>query len=107
MADAWYRACSNDYFCGNGDFFACAGNYHEQIREEQEELARKAAQAGQLPVYGIALIAVVGVLFLIGVVFICYMASREKKGTPVFAHLSTPGPTMTKATPAEPADSKI
>ena len=26
-ADAWYRACANDMFCGGCDYFACAYDY--------------------------------------------------------------------------------
>ena len=26
FAESWYRACANDLFCGDGDFFDCAGD---------------------------------------------------------------------------------
>jgi hypothetical protein len=27
--DAFYTACKNDYFCGDGDFWACSADYRE------------------------------------------------------------------------------
>lgn len=45
FADAWYRACANDYFCGSGDYFACAGDYHAQLAAEAAEAAANATAA--------------------------------------------------------------
>jgi len=44
FADAWYRACANDLFCGTGDFFSCAGDYHAQIEQEAAIAVRLAAE---------------------------------------------------------------
>lgn len=44
FADAWYRACANDLFCGTGDYFSCAGDYHAQIEQEAAIAVRLAAE---------------------------------------------------------------
>lgn len=44
FADAWYRACANDLFCGTGDYFSCAGDYHDQIAQEAAIEARLVAE---------------------------------------------------------------
>ena len=87
FADAWYRACANDLFCGTGDYFACAGDYHAQI--EAEAAAQEAAR-GKVPDYGIALIAVAAVILVCLVVCLCVLAGREKAGKPVFQPMSSP-----------------
>jgi len=89
FADAWYRACANDLFCGGGNFFECAGDYHEQLAADA--LAAESA----LPVYGTVLIIVTAVLVALFCLAVCFMARREKKGSPVFAPLDKPNhPTL-------------
>ena len=91
FADAWHRACANDLFCGGGDFFECAGNYHEQLAADA--LAAESA----LPVYGIVIIVVVSVLALVCILCVLCMIRKEKKGEPVFTNMDkTPHPTLSK-----------
>ena len=91
FADAWHRACANDLFCGGGDFFECAGNYHEQLAADA--LAAESA----LPVYGIVIIVVVSVLALVCILCVLCMIRKEKKGEPVFTNMDkTPHPTSSK-----------
>jgi len=52
-ADAWYRACANDLFCGGGNYFECANDYHTQVAREEAiarevEANRTAALAAEL-----------------------------------------------------------
>ena len=84
FADAWYRACSNDLFCGSGNFFACAGNYHEQLKADVEAAKRA------IPVYGIVLLIVTGVLALLCCVSVTYIIRKEKKGEPLFISVGDP-----------------
>ena len=47
-ADAFYRACANDYFCDSGSFWTCHAEYHAHLAElaanktkaEEEEAAK-------------------------------------------------------------------
>ena len=88
--DAWFQACKNDMFCGNGDFFSCAATY------EMEDAAAKAAQAlaaeaqaearnakGNAQLWtgvGIIGIALLGAIFL----FLFYVIKREREKKPLF-----------------------
>ena len=54
-ADAFYRACANDYFCESGNFFTCHAEYHAH-------LAELAAKDKGLPAWAIALIVVLSLL---------------------------------------------
>ena len=95
FAEAWYRACANDLFCGDGDYFQCAGDYHAQLANEtywaefraNQTAAALAAESGRLPPYGIAIIAVAAALSLLLLICICCMARQEKKGKPVFTNM--------------------
>ena len=49
-ADAFYRACANDYFCDSGSFWTCHAEYHAHLEElaanktkAEEEEAKKEA----------------------------------------------------------------
>jgi len=109
FADAWYRACANDNFCGNGDFFECAGDYHAQLandtywaeRRANETLAAMlAANEGALPNYALAIIVVVAVLALVFFLCIVVMACKEKSGSPVFTDMKKAAATGAELTGA-------
>jgi len=96
--DAWYLACSNDYFCGSGDFFECAVDYFaEEARNKtlNEELARNrtrdAAKGGgdDVEAWAIALIAILGGFILVACAGIYFMVMREKRGKPIFQAMTT------------------
>jgi folate receptor len=42
-ADAWYRACANDLFCGDGNYFGCSHDYHARLDAQTAEAAALAA----------------------------------------------------------------
>jgi len=42
-ADSWFRACANDLFCGSGDYFECAGEYHTYLAEQEAAAAAAVA----------------------------------------------------------------
>ena len=54
-ADAFYRACANDYFCDSGSFWTCHAEYHAHLEAEKNKDT-------DLPAWAIALIAVLAVL---------------------------------------------
>ena len=94
FADSWYRACAQDYFCGDGDYFSCATDYHS----EQARLAALAAervanmtsalaglayiQSLQDWVIPVAVIGAILLLVLCG--FTIFLICKEKSGEPVF-----------------------
>jgi folate receptor len=92
FADAWYRACANDLFCGGGDYFDCANDYHAQVANDTywEELrANQTAAAladakGALPTYGMALVVAAAVVAVLLLACVCLMAQKERAGKPVF-----------------------
>jgi folate receptor len=49
--DAWYLACRNDMFCGDGDYFSCAASYEQldaielQRQLDEEKRLREDAEA--------------------------------------------------------------
>lgn len=89
FADAWHRACSEDYFCGTGDFFQCAGDYHAQLESEAAAAALVAAKE-PLPGWAAAVIAIVVVLAAALLLFLFYMAKKEKAGKPIFTNMDGP-----------------
>jgi len=109
MADSWYRACKNDLFCGTGDYFACAGDYHAQLAAEaanttywaarfaNESAAKLAAaqreaeeNANKLPQFGVVIIIVAVSMVLLLVLCTVSMAHSEKAGRPVFKPAAAP-----------------
>jgi hypothetical protein len=74
FCDAWYTACYNDYFCGQGSYFECAA-YYEENQASKEEKEKDALVIGM---------SITGVLAAIGICFACFLVSREKRGKPVF-----------------------
>jgi len=82
--NAWYDACFDDYFCGNGDFFSCA-----MIPPEEEPLVIEGSskKSKKTPQSAIALI----VCLLAAVLCLCFCASfmvkRERQGEPIFERL--------------------
>lgn len=95
FADAWHRACANDFFCGDGDFFSCANDYHAQVANDavlaanSASLALSAAEeeAKKLPGWAAAVIAIASALALLLLLFVCHMARKEKQGSPIFTNL--------------------
>ena len=73
-ADAFYRACANDYFCDSGSFWDCHAEYHAHLAElaanktkAEEKLkleleAEKKNKDKGLPAWAIALIVVLSLL---------------------------------------------
>ena len=97
------------HFCGNGDFFECAGDYHAQLandtywaeRRANETLAAMlAANEGALPNYALAIIVVVAVLALVFFLCIVVMACKEKSGSPVFTDMKKAAATGAELTGA-------
>ena len=78
--NAWYNACYNDYFCGNGSYFECARLYNEfdNISILQEEVENK-INTGL--VVGLIVAAIIVIILCISVV---YIISRERNGKPMF-----------------------
>jgi len=74
FCDAWYTACYNDYFCGQGSYFQCAA-YYEDNKASFEEKEDKALKIG---------LSVTGVVALLAICFAWCLIHREKKGQPLF-----------------------
>lgn len=87
--DAWYDACYEDYFCGAGSYFSCAADLSPSDSPEvvEVEVSKKKTKK-ELPASMIILIVVLGVLFVLISVLVCFMYSSERKGKPVFKPLS-------------------
>jgi len=79
FADAWYRACANDLFCGGGNYFECAGDYHEQLAND--------ALIASITVPIVA--SVLGALLLCCRLWLICMIRREKQGKPVFTNMES------------------
>lgn len=111
FADAWYRACANDLFCGTGDYFGCAGDYHAQLaaeaanetfwaaRRANESAARLAAaqreadeNAESLPIWGIVVVIVACFLVVAVGCGLVSMVTREKSGKPIFKPMGGASP---------------
>ena len=99
FADSWYRACAEDYFCGTGDYFDCANNYHsEQARlaalaaEREANLTAALAnvQSDDLQNWVIPVAVVGAILILILCGFTILLICKEKSGEPVFKSLGDP-----------------
>ena len=73
--DAWFDACRNDYFCGQGSFFECEAFYWENL-EESKKIKDKGLQIG---------LSVAAVFAFVALVFSCFLVRKERKGSPVFA----------------------
>mmetsp|Transcript_4394 Transcript_4394/g.7567 ORF Transcript_4394/g.7567 Transcript_4394/m.7567 type:complete len:295 (+) Transcript_4394:152-1036(+) len=79
--DAWYTACADDYFCGDGDYFACANQY-----EASDSAAASSSDDG-MDGGVIAVIIVGAVLLLLSCIVLAFFVVRERAGRPVFAPL--------------------
>lgn len=102
FCDSWHTACSNDYFCGTGDYFECAAYYEDNLAANisaaiqanitaAEEAATAAAVSGGSSSSSnntglIIGLSIVGVLAAVGLLFAGFLVSREKQGNPVFSH---------------------
>jgi hypothetical protein len=75
FCDAWYTACYNDYFCGEGSYFGCAAYYDENFDSSSDDKENKALIAG---------LTVTGALAVVGIFFACLLVQREKSGKPMF-----------------------
>jgi len=115
-ADSWYRACANDLFCGGGNYFECANDYHGQVaaevalaaevaanatRDAAAELERLRAAANEteetLPSWAVAAIVAVGVIAIIFFSCLCVMFQKEKAGEPIFTPVGGAKPATGKA----------
>jgi len=78
--DAWFTACRNDLFCGNGDYFACNENFWETstTASPKEEDERDIS---------IAFIIIVCIIACIFIAAIACMITKEKQGKPMFGPL--------------------
>jgi len=114
VCDSWFRACAEDRFCGGGDYFQCANDFHADEggyrarldalqRNETRTAARAAELAAELereraqnrsndddslPGWAIALIAVGGVLAIGFGACALFMVGQEKQGKPIFKPMS-------------------
>ena len=82
--DAWYRACYNDLFCASdgGSYYSCAMEY---------AAADAAATDDHTLDIILGVMMAVIVMIVIGLLgFICFVRNREKRGNPYFAPLDTP-----------------
>lgn len=91
--NAWYDACANDYFCGQGSFFECEAFYWENQENKElkakEEIAAKEMAKEEEETGLIIGLSVAGALALIGVTYSCFLISKEKSGHPIFAPSNT------------------
>lgn len=87
FADAWHRACANDYFCGgfDGNFFSCAASYHQQVESDAAAQERADENAANVRTAVIASVASVAGLLLLCLLCIC--CKEKATGTPVFTNL--------------------
>ena len=76
-ADAFYRACANDYFCDSGSFWTCHAEYHAHLKSEAEK------DEG-LPAWAIALIVVLSAAGLLCCILFVVLVVKEKQGKPMF-----------------------
>ena len=103
-ADAFYRACANDYFCDSGSFWTCEALYHQELernatraaelaanktKAEEEEAARLKAELEAekdkgLPAWAIALIVVLSAAGLLCCILFVVLVVKEKQGKPMF-----------------------
>mmetsp|Transcript_27758 Transcript_27758/g.52296 ORF Transcript_27758/g.52296 Transcript_27758/m.52296 type:complete len:294 (+) Transcript_27758:70-951(+) len=85
FCDSWYTACANDYFCGEGDFFACSADYDktQAMIASKEAAALEEEENKKMTGLVIGLI-VVGALAVVGVNAAAFLYYREKQGNPVF-----------------------
>jgi folate receptor len=114
-ADSWFRACGHDLFCGNGDYFACAGKYHQHLEDEAAREAELALNATRLaaeqaaalaaasdsksvPGWAIAVIVVSCAGLALLAVGTIMMYSAEKRGSPIFTSLDKVKSPKTSAT---------
>jgi len=99
-ADAFYRACANDYFCDSGSFWDCHAEYHAHLAElaanktkAEEKLkleleAEKKNKDKGLPAWAIALIVVLSLLGLLCCTLFLVLVVKEKQGKPMFVTMA-------------------
>ncbi|KAL3922030.1 MAG: hypothetical protein SGILL_002426 [Bacillariaceae sp.] len=85
FCDAWYTACANDYFCGNGDYFECAAYFYENQAAEEEAAALEAGSTNDDNQGLIIGLSVAGAIAVVAVILAGFLIKREKQGKPVFA----------------------
>jgi folate receptor len=51
VCDSWFRACQEDFFCGGGNYFTCANDFHADVHAEAERTDpdQRDTQQGPLP----------------------------------------------------------
>jgi folate receptor len=80
--DAWYDACRNDYFCGNGSFFECQNLYWEDLKEEEENAEESKERKMTIG------LSIAGAAAFIGLVFSLFLIRKERSGAPMFAPIA-------------------
>mmetsp|Transcript_38300 Transcript_38300/g.88419 ORF Transcript_38300/g.88419 Transcript_38300/m.88419 type:complete len:297 (+) Transcript_38300:139-1029(+) len=82
--DAWYIACADDLFCGNGDYFECANIY-----ETLDQASSSSSSSDDDGMGGGVIVVIIcgGVLLLLSCVILGFFVARERAGRPVFAPL--------------------
>lgn len=115
-ADAFFRACANDYFCDAGGFWDCHANYWEheawkaevlanetaanktKADEEADRLAKEleAEKDKGLPVWAIILIILFGMLGVICCFGTLCLVTKEKQGKPLFVEVDAKSSSTTK-----------
>ncbi|KAL7540854.1 hypothetical protein ACHAXR_010438 [Thalassiosira sp. AJA248-18] len=85
FCDSWYTACKNDYFCGDGDFFACQADWEatQALAAERGAAVQEEKEKNELTGLIVGL-SVAGALAVFGLGFAGYLYHREKQGNPVF-----------------------
>lgn len=76
--DAWFDACRNDYFCGQGSFFECEAFYWANLKEAEDSKDKE--NTGLIIGLSIA-----GAAAVIGILFAVFLIRKERKGSPMFA----------------------
>jgi len=75
--DAWFEACRNDLFCGDGDYFACANIWEEH--DASPTASDSSVDTGL--VVGVVVAALVATA---AVALLAFLVLRERAGSPIF-----------------------
>lgn len=92
--DAWFEACRNDLFCGNGNFFECA-NIWENHDNSETVIVSEDSGADPALIAGILL---AGIVAVVAVIFVAHLVRRERAGAPMFNPLVQDDPKMRDTT---------
>eukprot|EP00971_Amphidinium_carterae_P344815 6485429-Amphidinium_carterae.1 len=82
--DAWYIACADDLFCGNGAYSECAKIYEAA---DPASASSSSSSDDGMDVAVVVCIIVGGALLLVSVASLLFFVARERAGRPVFSPL--------------------